>query len=85
LGRESLAQEKQESIGPSWKIRAKYKGKFIKARLRADKRVRMKGKLYGSPSAAASGIQKHATNGWSFRHYERGPGDWVPIDELRNV
>jgi len=85
LGRESLAQEKELSIGPSRKIRAKYKGSFIKARLRADKRVRMKGKLYGSPSAAASAIGKRAINGWSFWHYERGPGDWVPIDELRNV
>jgi hypothetical protein len=44
-----------------------------------------KGKLYGSPSAAASAIGKRAINGWSFWHYERGPGDWVPIDELRNV
>jgi Restriction Enzyme Adenine Methylase Associated len=80
-----LAQEKEQSVGPSRKIRAKYKGKFVKAQLRGDKRVRMKGKLYGSPSAAASAIGKRAINGWSFWHYERGPGDWVPIDELRNV
>jgi hypothetical protein len=85
LGRESLAQEKEHSFGPGRRIRAKYKGNFIKARLRPDKRVRMKGKLYGSPSAAASAIGKRAINGWSFWHYERGPGDWVPIDELRNV
>lgn len=84
LGRESLAQEKEQSLGRSRRIRAKYKGTFIKARLRGDKRVRMKGKLYGSPSAAASAIGKRAINGWSFWHYERGPGDWVPIDELRN-
>ena len=50
---------------------------------RPDKRVRFKGKLYGSPSAAASAIRKHPTNGWSFWHYERGPNDWVPIDQLR--
>lgn len=84
LGRESLAQEKEQSLGRSRRIRAKYKGTFINARLRGDKRVRMKGKLYGSPSAAASAIGKRAINGWSFWHYERGPGDWVPIDELRN-
>src|SRR5207244_4476544 len=85
LGRESVSQEEQESLGRSRKIRGKYKGTFIKALLRSDKRVRMKGKLYGSPSAAASAIKKRATNGWSFWHYERGPGDWVPIDELRNA
>jgi hypothetical protein len=65
------------------RIRARYKGKFLKARLRPDKRVRFKGKLYGSPSAAASAIRKNPTNGWSFWHYERGPGDWVPIHQLR--
>src|SRR6266513_1465769 len=46
LGRESVSQEKQESLGRSRKIRGKYKGTFIKALLRSDKRVRMKGKLY---------------------------------------
>lgn len=68
LGRESLSQEKEEGLGQSRRIRGKYKGTFIRARLRPDKRVRMKGKLYGSPSAAASAVRKKATNGWSFWH-----------------
>jgi hypothetical protein len=85
LGRETVTEEAQLGPARGRRIRAKYKGKFIKARLRPDKRVRMKGKLYGSPSAAASAIGKRAINGWSFWRYERGPGDWVPIDELRNV
>jgi Restriction Enzyme Adenine Methylase Associated len=85
LGRETVTEEAQLGPARGRRIRAKYKGKFIKARLRADKRVRMKGKLYGSPSAAASAIGKRAMNGWSFWRYERGPGDWVPIDELRNA
>jgi hypothetical protein len=85
LGRESLSQEKEQGLGRSRGIRGKFKGAFLQARLRSDKRVRFKGKLYGSPSAAASAIRKGPTNGWSFWHYERSPGDWVPIDELRNV
>jgi hypothetical protein len=83
LGRESAEEEMKQGVTRTRRIRARYKGKFLRARLRFDKRVRYKGKLYGSPSAAASAIRKHPTNGWSFWHYERGPGDWVPIDELR--
>ncbi len=33
---------------------------------------------------ANSAIRKRAMNGWLFWHYERSPGDWVPIDALRN-
>src|SRR6266496_1008783 len=85
LGRESLREEIKQGLTRSRRIRGRFKGKFVKARLRADNRVRMKGKLYTSPSAAASTIRKGPTNRWSFWHYERGPGDWVPIDELRNT
>lgn len=84
LGRESLREEIKQGLPPSRRIRGRFKGKFVKARLRPDNRVRMKGKLYTSPSAAASAIRKGPTNGWSFWHYERGPGDWVPIDALRD-
>lgn len=84
LGKESVSEEIERGLGRSRRIRGKFKGKFVKARLRSDKRVRFKGKLYGSPSAAASAIRKRAANGWSFWHYERGPGDWVPIDGLRD-
>jgi len=84
LGRESVTEEVKQGIRQGRRIRGKFKDKFIKARLRGDNRVRMKGKLYTSPSAAASAIRKAPTNGWSFWHYERGPGDWVPIDELRS-
>jgi len=83
LGKEAISEEVPEGLGKSRRIRGKLKGTFVKARLRADKRVRFKGKLYGSPSAAASAIKKRAVNGWLFWHYERSPGDWVPIDELR--
>jgi len=84
LGRETENEEAEEGAPRGRRIRAKYKGKFVRARLRPNRRVRMKRKLYGSPSAAAREITGRPTNGWSFWHYERGPGDWVPIDELRN-
>src|SRR5438093_1520312 len=46
LGRESLTEEIKQGITKSRRIRGRFKGKFIKARLRPDNRVRMKGKLY---------------------------------------
>jgi hypothetical protein len=76
--------EPEQSFASDRRIRGKYKGQFIRARLRPNRRVRMKRKLYDSPSAAARAITGRRTNGWSFWYYERGPGDWVPIDELRN-
>ena len=84
LGRESVVDEAEQSFARGRRIRAKYKGQFIRARLRPNRRVRMKRKLYGTPSAAARAITGRPTNGWSFWSCERGPGDWVPIDELRN-
>ena len=84
LGRESIKEEVKQGARQGRRIRGKYKDNYITAKLRPDNRVRMKGKLYTSPSAAASAIRKGPTNGWSFWHYERGPGDWVPIDQLRN-
>jgi len=66
------------------RIRGKVKSRFIKAKLRPDLTVRWSGKIYKSPSAAARAVRKQNTNGWSFWLFQRSPGDWVPIDELRN-
>jgi len=65
------------------KLKAKYKGKTIKATAWKDGRIYFDGKLYNSPSAAASAAVKHKCNGWLFWHYQRAPGDWVPLRELR--
>src|SRR5437016_10320681 len=83
LGKEAISEEVPEGVGKSRRIRGKFKGKFVKARLRADKRVRYKRKPYGSPSAAAGAITNRSVNGWRFWYYERGPGEWVRINELR--
>lgn len=66
-----------------YKLRARFRGKWQTARLRRDGRIRYRGKLYDSPSAAAVAACKRPTNGWSFWTYERAPGDWVKLRELR--
>jgi hypothetical protein len=39
--------------------------------------------MYTSPSAAALAATEYPVDGWSFWKYERAPGDWVRLDELR--
>jgi len=66
------------------KLRARFKGKLVRARVLKDGQVSYGGKRYASPSqAAAAACRRRARNGWSFWNYERGPGDWVPLNELR--
>jgi hypothetical protein len=84
LGVESEEEAVPHLIRKAISIRARRKGKIVKARLRPDLTVRWNGRLYNTPSAAGRAVRKKSTNGWSFWHYQRSPGDWVPIDELRN-
>jgi hypothetical protein len=70
-------------VTSSFKIRFTYKGKAYYGRVRSDGRIRYKGKLFRSPSAAAVEVRRKPTDGWFAWHYERAPGDWVPLDELR--
>jgi hypothetical protein len=66
------------------KLRAKFKGRIVKARVRRDGTVRFAGEVYTSPSvAAAVACKRKSCNGWVFWHYERAPGDWVLLDALR--
>lgn len=83
FGREANVSAKHDEPNRGVRVRARYKGKLIWANLRRDRRVRCNGKLYSSPSAAASAVRKHPTNGWNFWVYERSPGYWVSIDCLR--
>jgi hypothetical protein len=65
-------------------LRALFKGKTIVARARRDGLIRFKGTVYRSPSLAAAAACKRPTcNGWTFWKYERAPGDWVSLNELR--
>jgi hypothetical protein len=65
-------------------LRARFKGKLLKARARRDGSIRFAGKIYASPSmAAAAACRRRTCNGWTFWTFERAPGDWVRLDELR--
>jgi hypothetical protein len=66
------------------KLQALYKRSIIKARLRRDGSISFRGKVYRSPSqAAAKACKRRTCNGWTFWKYERAPGDWVKLNELR--
>ncbi len=65
------------------KLRFRYKGTLYTARVRPDGRIRYGGKPFNSPSLAASAITRRPMNGWTTWSYERAPGDWVLLDQLR--
>jgi hypothetical protein len=69
--------------GKSFKIRSTYKGRTYFARVRPDGRIRYGGELYRAPSSAAYKVLGRPADGWFFWRFERAPGDWMPLDELR--
>lgn len=71
-------------INSPMKLRAQFKGKTVTASVRQDGIIRFEGKKYTSPSlAAAAACNRRTCNGWTFWKYERAPGDWVLLDNLR--
>ena len=66
-------------------LRARYKSKVLKARILRNGLISFAGKKFQSPSMAACAALPHrrAINGWHFWTYERAPGDWVSLRELR--
>ena len=67
------------------RLKANFKNKTIRARVSKDGTIRLKGKIFFSPSlAAAAACRRRSCNGWTFWTYERAPGDWVLLNELRN-
>jgi hypothetical protein len=64
-------------------IRFRYKGQVHKATVRKGGTIFYKGNTYASPSGAAKAVTGRARRGWTAWHYQRAPGDWVPLDELR--
>jgi predicted GIY-YIG superfamily endonuclease len=66
------------------KLRARYKGGTVTARVRRDGSIRFGERVFMSPSlAAAAACGRRSCNGWTFWRYERAPGDWVLLDTLR--
>jgi hypothetical protein len=80
-------------INKRFHIRFHYKDKLYIAHVRKDGLItiaaesaeakRFKGKIYKSPSTAAKAITNREMNGWQHWKYERSPGEWVILDELR--
>ena len=71
-------------ISAPLKLKAKFKNKTLTARVTRNGTIRFARKTYFSPSStaeAACGGSK--CNGWTFWSYERAPGDWVRLDQLR--
>ncbi|MFN0007019.1 MAG: hypothetical protein ACKVXR_03850 [Planctomycetota bacterium] len=65
-------------------IRGRTGGKTVRARVRSDGSIRYAGKVYNSPSFAGRAARgTRACSGWEFWKYERAPGDWVNLEELR--
>jgi hypothetical protein len=70
-------------VNQSTRLRATFKDKIIRARVRKNGLIRYKTKDFNSPSLAAAAVVKRNCNGWTFWKYEHGPGDWVFLNELR--
>jgi Restriction Enzyme Adenine Methylase Associated/GIY-YIG catalytic domain len=69
------------------RLRARYKGTLIRARVRADGAITVRGtrgRKFNSPSLAAQHVLKRNANGWDFWQYERSPGEWVRLTRLRD-
>ncbi|MGA2075437.1 MAG: GIY-YIG nuclease family protein [Terriglobia bacterium] len=66
-----------------FRLRGRSRGKTLQASVRDDGTIRLQGKVYHTPSAAAVAATGYQVDGWDFWKYERAPGDWVRLDELR--
>lgn len=67
------------------KLRADYKGKVYRARMRRDGTVRYRGATYESLSHAGKAVVQRAVNGWWFWKIERGKGNWVRLTKFRRA
>jgi Restriction Enzyme Adenine Methylase Associated len=65
------------------RLRVTFKGRTYRAFVRRDGSIRFGKKLYNSPSTAGTAVCKRSCDGWYFWKYERAPGDWVFLNELR--
>ncbi len=67
----------------STRLRGRLKGRLFKARVLRDGSIRFAGRTFSSPSLAAAAAANRTCNGWWFWTYQRAPGDWVRLSELR--
>lgn len=64
-------------------LRATYKRRELRAIVTKDGEVRLRGRVFDTPSAAAEFVVRRPCNGWSFWEYEAEPGTWVKLAGLR--
>jgi hypothetical protein len=69
------------------RLRAHFKGRFVRARVRSDGSITVRGpggRNFNSPSLAARHVLGRNANGWDFWQYERAPGEWLKLNHLRD-
>jgi hypothetical protein len=88
--KQRIAQAKKGAVLAKYirrpsRLRAEYKGETYKARVLRNGSIQVGGKRFNSPSMAAYEVigRARAINGWWFWRFERAPGDWVRLKELR--
>ena len=84
-GREFDAERRPEAewVTKPMEIRATYKRRALRAIVTKDGEVRLRGRVFDTPSAAAEFVVRRPCNGWSFWRYEAEPGTWVRLAGLR--
>jgi hypothetical protein len=65
------------------RLRATFRAKTLRARVRHNGQIRFKKRNFDSPSRAAHAAAGRRKNGWRFWTFERAPHDWVRLRELR--
>jgi hypothetical protein len=80
----SLLEEYVQRTGKSLQLKTVYKGTTYRAFVQKDGIVRYKNRKYTSPSAAGRAVIQRACNGWAFWRYQRAPGQWVRLSNLRS-
>jgi hypothetical protein len=64
-------------------LRGMHKKQVFKARARKNGTVKVGSRVFTSPSSAASHVLGRQANGWWFWKYQRAPGVWVRLNELK--
>ncbi len=61
-----------------------YKGKEYRALLTPKGKIKLNGKVFATPTAAAMTIvDRGAVNGWNFWYYRNADGEWARLSDLR--
>jgi len=82
-----IKRGRQSTLAPyvskAFKVRCYYKGKRYVARVRSNGIINYGGNLFTSPSLAGKAVVKHPVSGWGLWYYQRSPGEWVKLTNLR--